>query len=85
MNALAKIFELDAGKALHRWGLLTRREREVAQHMALDVSNRDIARLLGISTKTLDIHRTNVKTKLEANTAAGVARVVFLLRAQEAG
>lgn len=43
---------------------LTPREREVIVRMAYGWKNRAIAAELGISTKTLDIHRANVQRKM---------------------
>ncbi|MFO0966614.1 MAG: LuxR C-terminal-related transcriptional regulator [Gemmataceae bacterium] len=74
------MFDLDSDQARERWELLTARERQVAEKIALDHSNREIAEALGISPKTLDIHRANVKKKLDAKTAAGVARTFFAVR-----
>lgn len=43
---------------------LTRREREVCRLVATGHTNRDIARCLGISAKTVETHRKNVMAKL---------------------
>lgn len=45
---------------------LTRRENQVMLMMAYGRSNRSIAEELGISPKTLDIHRANVQRKFGA-------------------
>jgi len=49
---------------------LTPREREVMELMCTGKRNRVIAQELGISPKTLDIHRAKVMGKMEANTVA---------------
>ena len=59
---------------------LTKRERQVAELMAAGTSNRRIAEQLGISTKTLDIHRSHVRKKLQARNAVDVARIVYAKR-----
>jgi two-component system, LuxR family, response regulator FixJ len=54
--------------------LLTRRELEVMNLMADGMKNTAIAQWLGISSKTLDIHRMKVLEKLKARTWADIAR-----------
>jgi DNA-binding NarL/FixJ family response regulator len=49
------------GKEVDR---LTSREREVLQLLVEGVPNRAIAKLLGISVKTVESHRSNMMTKL---------------------
>ena len=53
---------------------LTRREIEVLDLMVSGLRNKDIAEQLGISPKTLDIHRANVMDKLAARTTADLVR-----------
>ena len=79
-KTLRPIFQVDPELAAERWASLTRREREVAEKMARGWTNPQIAEALGISPKTLDIHRGNVKAKLQADTAAGVATVFFVVQ-----
>ncbi|MFQ5718051.1 MAG: response regulator [Acidobacteriota bacterium] len=45
--------------------LLTPREREILTLLAEGKSNREIAELLFISPKTVDVHRTNIMKKLD--------------------
>ena len=79
-KSIRPIFQLDPERAGKRWAALTPREREVAEKMAHGWTNRQIAEALKISPKTLDIHRSKVKSKLEAKTSAGVAIVFFVVR-----
>ena len=44
--------------------LLTSREREVLQHIANGESNKQIARELDLSVRTVETHRLNIKRKL---------------------
>jgi two-component system, LuxR family, response regulator FixJ len=53
---------------------LTRREREVLDLMVAGKRNKEIADELGISPKTLDIHRSKVMEKMEARTVADLVR-----------
>ncbi|MGD0950572.1 MAG: response regulator transcription factor [Candidatus Binatia bacterium] len=55
---------------------LTRREREVLASVAEGISNRDIARKLTISEKTVKTHLTHIFTKLDVKNRV-VAAVVF--------
>ncbi|WP_433592469.1 ATP-binding protein [Nocardia sp. CA-145437] len=59
----------------HRAGkpLLTRREREVAALVARGRTNRQIARALGISERTAEVHVHNIAGKLGASGRAEVA------------
>ncbi|QVI24707.1 hypothetical protein KHQ06_07310 [Nocardia tengchongensis] len=53
--------------------LLTRREREVAALVARGRTNRQIARALGISERTAEVHVHNIAGKLGASGRAEVA------------
>jgi two-component system nitrate/nitrite response regulator NarL len=53
---------------------LTKRERTVLKHLAEGDSNKDIARKLDISVRTVETHRQNIKQKLNIQTAAGLAK-----------
>src|SRR4051794_32222213 len=70
LAAVEEVLGQTVADARDRYDRLTAREREVAGLMARGRRNRDIAAELGISPKTLDIHRANVMHKLEARTTA---------------
>ncbi len=53
---------------------LTLREREVLQLVAEGKTSKEIAALLGISTKTTESHRTNIMDKLNIRDTAGLVR-----------
>ncbi|WP_028305178.1 response regulator [Oceanospirillum maris] len=53
---------------------LTPREATVLKYLAEGHSNKEIARELDISVRTVETHRQNVKQKLDIHTAAGLAR-----------
>jgi two-component system response regulator FixJ len=53
---------------------LTPRELEVLDLMVAGKKNRQIAEELGISTKTLDIHRANIMRKMQTKTVADLVR-----------
>ena len=50
-----------------RPGPLSGREREILQLLAENKSNKDIAKALGISVRTVETHRRSVMQKLDAN------------------
>jgi two-component system, LuxR family, response regulator FixJ len=79
-----KILGVSLAAARERHGRLTERQRQVAALMAKGKPNRQIAEQLGISPKTLDIHRADVMEKLEAQTVAQVANLENLLRLAQA-
>ncbi len=78
-----KLFGVALAVARERYDKLTQREEQVAVLMATGKRNQQIAEELGISPKTLDIHRANLMNKLQARTTASVANLVNLLRFAE--
>lgn len=69
-----------AGELLAR---LSPREAEVARHLALGLSNKEIGRELGISDNTVHIHRQHAMEKTGTGSAAELARLI--LRADPTG
>ena len=53
---------------------LTPREREVMELVVAGRHNRDIAQLLGISVRTVEVHKARMMEKLEAATVADLVR-----------
>lgn len=53
---------------------LTGREKDVLKLVAEGNSNKEIARVLDISVRTVETHRQNIKHKLDIHTAAGLTR-----------
>jgi DNA-binding CsgD family transcriptional regulator len=74
---IESILGISPAKAGELFVALTERERQVAELMSSGAKNRKIAAEMGISVKTLDIHRTNVRRKLNAKTAVDLVRVVY--------
>lgn len=54
--------------------VLTSREREILQLLALGKSNKEAARALGISVKTVETHRATIMRKLNLDSIAGLVR-----------
>jgi FixJ family two-component response regulator len=63
-----KKIEDERRKIARRIQTLTRRELEVLDLMVVGLKNKEIAKRLGISEKTLDIHRSRVIDKMAART-----------------
>lgn len=53
---------------------LTQRESTVLKLLAEGRNNKEIAKVLGISVRTVETHRQNIKSKLDIHTAAGLTR-----------
>jgi DNA-binding NarL/FixJ family response regulator len=60
-----------------RFDCLTPREREVLQLVAEGHTNRAIARMLQVSIKTVEKHRTNLMSKLDVHDVAGLTRIAL--------
>ncbi|MFD1695094.1 response regulator transcription factor [Roseibium aestuarii] len=57
--------------------LLTRREMEVLQEITKGASNKEAGRILGISPRTIEVHRARIMEKLGARNAADLVRIVL--------
>jgi two-component system response regulator FixJ len=59
-------------------GTLSRREREVMQYVVEGKSNKVIAQDLGISPRTVEIHRAHLMLKLGSHSIAGLVRMALI-------
>lgn len=59
------------------FSVLTTRELEILKHLADGKPNRDIGKLLHISTRTVDTHRSNILRKLNLRTNAELVKVAI--------
>ncbi len=57
-----------------RFAQLSEREREVLAHIVRGLSNKEIARVLNLSPRTVESHRANIFTKLESDSLAQLIR-----------
>ncbi|MEW6639357.1 MAG: response regulator [Pseudomonadota bacterium] len=57
--------------------LLTSRERDVLSQVARGASNKEAGRRLGISPRTIEVHRARIMDKLGAKNAADLMRIVL--------
>jgi len=60
--------------------ILTRREREVLELIAGGMTNNEIAQKLFISVTTVDTHRKNLLTKMDARNTASLVRIATQLK-----
>ena len=57
--------------------LLTPREREVLGKVVAGASNKEAGRMLGISPRTVEVHRARIMDKLGARNTADLVRIVL--------
>ena len=67
--------KIDREKTRERIESLTEREQEVFQLVAEGMANKAIASKLGISERTVEVHRSQVMKKLDARTLAQLVRI----------
>jgi FixJ family two-component response regulator len=63
-----------------RYERLTPREREVMKLLVSGVSNRELAEHLGLSCRTVEIHRSKIMRKMEASCLQDLVRMVYASR-----
>lgn len=56
---------------------LTQREREVLAQITDGASNKEAGRRLGISPRTIEVHRASIMTKLGARNTADLVRITL--------
>lgn len=69
--------DLDAASATLRLAALTPRERDVLIGLVRGQPNKITAYDLGISTRTVEVHRANLMHKLEVGSLSDVLRIAF--------
>jgi DNA-binding NarL/FixJ family response regulator len=71
------------GKKADEFSQLTRREREILQHIAEGRTSPQIAKMLFISKKTVENHRANIMEKLGIHDTAGLVRYAIKIKLVE--
>lgn len=69
--------QIGAADAVRRLHVLTARERDVLEGMVLGQPNNLIAYDLDIATRTVEVHRANLMTKLGCRSLSDVLRIAF--------
>jgi RNA polymerase sigma factor (sigma-70 family) len=69
----------------NRMAALTEREREVMELVAAGKASKEVAAALGISKKTVDVHRARVMHKLQVETLAELVELALTSRQTRAG
>lgn len=69
--------DVRAGEAQVVLGALTTREREVLDGLAKGLPNKTIAYDLGISPRTVEVHRANLMSKLDVRSLSDALRIAF--------
>jgi DNA-binding CsgD family transcriptional regulator len=62
---------------LKRVQRLTPREREVLAEVIAGASNKEAGRRLGVSPRTIEVHRAHIMEKLGARNAADLVRIAL--------
>jgi len=68
---------LEAEGARQRLSVLTARERQVMELVAKGCHNREIAETLGISARTVEVHKARVMEKLQVQSVPELVRIVL--------
>ncbi|MCX7879887.1 MAG: response regulator transcription factor [Ignavibacteria bacterium] len=63
--------------------LITKREHEILNYIALGKTSKEIGEILGISVRTVQNHRSNIMQKLGIKTASGLVRFSILYTSQK--
>jgi two-component system response regulator FixJ len=76
---------IDTSAAMARLELLTPREREVLTGLVAGLPNKTIGYDLGISARTVEIHRARVMEKMQAKSLSTLVRIAIAARIMPAG
>jgi two-component system response regulator FixJ len=74
----------ESNQLQHRVDLCTPREHDVLRLLVKGLPNKGIAETLGISPRTVEIHRAHVMEKMEADSLPALVRMVAVLEDSQA-
>jgi FixJ family two-component response regulator len=63
---------------LHRYEMLTPREKEILTFIVEGISNKNLAKRLQISNRTIEVHRSRIMHKMQANSLPDLVRMAAL-------
>lgn len=72
-------FAISSGKDSNPLSVLSDREREVFKLLAEGKKNKEIAKMLFVSSRTIDTHRLNIMKKLDAKTNGELVQMAMRL------
>lgn len=75
LGSRAESASADKSSALEKLALLTRREKDVFSKIVSGLSNKVAAYELGISPRTIEIHRCHIMKKMNARSLADLTRI----------
>ncbi|HEX2167406.1 MAG TPA: response regulator [Longimicrobiales bacterium] len=78
-EARARSERVEVEELARRYSSLTRRETQIMQLVLDGMLNKEIARALGISEKTVKVHRSRVMSKMGARRVANLVHYAMLL------
>ena len=73
-----RIVERETQNIIDRISSLTAREQDVLKCLLGSMTNKETAKELGISIKTVEVHRSRLMEKLQARSVAEVVQIVML-------
>ena len=72
--------EAAAGDIEQRFNSLTARERDVLEVLIEGGANKEIGRALGMSPRTVEVHRARIMLKMKADSLSELVRLMFVIR-----
>lgn len=79
----AAVAGLPGEDSLERLAALTKRERSLAELIALGLTNREAAERSGIALRTMEVHRANILRKLGVKTPEDIRRLLEMAAAEK--